>query len=156
MQSILNGGLPFIFIGYFFYFRINNNVNNIFLILIFLSYFVFATNYENYGLDFDLYRYIHKTIGVLTIVSLIHHVIINKLSVFDSKVFYLLSFFFFAIGLSFFGNDLYLPHYLHYSRNFLFIFLVVLFIFFKLEEKKNIDELFQFIVDITLIFSIAM
>jgi len=59
-----------------------------------------------------------------------------------------------VIGVSYFGNDLYMPYYFHYARNFLFISLLVLFIYLKLDTNKKVDELLQFIVGLILILSI--
>ena len=78
MMSIINSTLPLIMIAYLFYFRRDRSLNNLLLMTLFLSYFAFATNYTNYGLDFDLYRYLHKFIGVLVVVGLAHHVFKNN------------------------------------------------------------------------------
>jgi hypothetical protein len=154
MMSIINSTLPLIMIAYLFYFRRGRSLNNLLLMTLFLSYFAFATNYTNYGLDFDLYRYLHKFIGVLAVVGLVHHVFKNNITILNNGVFYLLLMFLLAIGVSYFGNELNIQHYLHYARNFLFISLLVLFIYFKLDTNKKVDELLRFIVGLVLILSI--
>ncbi len=154
MISIINGALPLIMAAYLFYFRRDHGLNSLLLMIVFLSYLAFATNYETYGLDFDLYRYLHKFIGMLTVVGLVHHVFKNNLTTLNNSVFYLLLMFLLVIGISYFGNDLYMPYYLHYARNFLFISLLVLFIYLKLDTNKKVDELLQFIVGLVLILSI--
>jgi len=154
MVNIINSTLPLIMIAYLFYFRRDRSLNNLLLMTLFLSYFAFATNYTNYGLDFDLYRYLHKFIGVLAVVGLVHHVFKNNITILNNGVFYLLLMFLLAIGVSYFGNELNIQHYLHYVRNFLFISLLVLFIYFKLDTNKKVDELLRFIVGLVLILSI--
>ena len=121
MTSIINGALPLIMTAYLFYFRRDRSLNNLLLMIVFLSYLAFATNYETYGLDFDLYRYLHKFIGMLAVAGLAHHLFKNNLTTLNNSVFYLLLMFLLVIGVSYFGNDLYMPYYFHYARNFLFI-----------------------------------
>ena len=104
MVNIINSTLPLIMIAYLFYFRRDRSLNNLLLMTLFLSYFAFATNYTNYGLDFDLYRYLHKFIGVLAVVGLVHHVFKNNITILNNGVFYLLLMFLLAIGVSYFGN----------------------------------------------------
>lgn len=155
MTNIINGILPLVMIAYFFHFRRERNLNNLLLIMVFLSYFAFATNYEKYGLDFDLYRYLHKFIGVLAIVGLAHHVFKNNLAILNNSVFYLLLTFLLAIGASYFNNDLHISHYLHYARNFFFLSLLVLFIYLKLDTNQKVDELLHFSTGLILILAVA-
>ena len=90
MISIMNGALPLIMATYLFYFRRDRGLNSLLLMIVFLSYLAFATNYETYGLDFDLYRYLHKFIGMLTVVGLVYHVFKNNITILNNSVFYLL------------------------------------------------------------------
>ena len=154
MLSIINGVLPLIMTAYLFYFRRDRGLNSLLLMALFLSYFAYATNYENYGLDFDLYRNLHKFIGVLAVIGLAHHLYKNNLATLKNSVCYLLLMFLLVIGASYFGNDLIMSHYLKSGRNFLFILLLVLFIYLKLDTNKKVDELLQFIVELVLILSV--
>jgi len=153
MVNILIGGIPFIVVLYLIYFRKQHSSNNILIVLIFLSYMVFATNYENYGLNFDLYRYIHKSIGVLVSLSLIYFCFKNGFDVIKNKISIFIALYLGVICLSYFGNDLYLPHYILYVKNFVFISFIMLFINYKIENQENLNELFKFIIHMTLILS---
>ncbi len=156
MLELFVGFLPLLLTAYFLYFRIKYHSNNFLLVLIFLSYFIFATNYESYGLSFDLYRYIHRTIGVLLVINFIYDFYKNGIKILSNPIFMLSMFYFIAIVVSYIGNDIFLPHYIHYMRNFIFIFIIMLFIYYKLENKNNLEELFRLVVDITLILSICV
>ena len=156
MLNAFIGIVPFIVIAYFIYFRKKYNTNNLFVVLIFLSYMIFATNYENYGLNFDLYRYLHKFIGILLSLSLIYHVYKNGVKTLINPISGLILLYLASILFSFIGNDLYMPHYVHYTRNFVFISIIILFLYNKIENKDNLDELFKLILNITLILSVCM
>ena len=153
MLNILMGGVPLVIIAYFCYFRKEHNSNNILVVLIFMSYMVFATNYQNYGLNFDLFRYMHKFIGIILSLSLIYYLFQNGLKVLNNPITFLLLFFLGSIFLSYINNDIYLSHYIHYVRNFIFISIITLYAFFKIRTNKDLDELFHLIVNITLILS---
>jgi len=153
MLNILIGGVPLIVIAYFIHFRKNYNSNNILVIMIFMSYMIFATNYENYGLNFDLFRYVHKFIGIILALSLIYYVLKSGFKILQNPVTLLLFLFLGVVFLSYINNDVYLSNYIHYTRNFIFISIIILYIFFKIRTNGQLDELFHFIVNITLILS---
>ena len=99
---MINNFIPIIVLGYFLYYLINSRLNNILTGLIFVSFFIFATNYTNYGLDFDIFRYLHRFIGILVVIALIFHIFRNKVNVFKELMPRILTLFFFGIAIKFY------------------------------------------------------
>ena len=115
--------IPIVAIFWFFYFIKNNRVNNPMVGLIFISYLFFATNYSNFGLDlsFDIFRSLHRTIGIICILMFLYQVAQKRINVFRDWTTRALLSFILVLLLSYIGNDIYLSHYIHYLRNFVFI-----------------------------------
>jgi len=146
--------LPIFIIGYFLYFRKKYDKNNILVMLIFLSFMVFATNYTNYGLDIDIYRWLHKSIGIVLILGLLFHIYKNGIYILNNIITFFLGLFFVIILLSYIGNDIYMVHYKHYIINFIFLSSIVLFLYYKIDCMGKLEELLRFIVYISLILAI--
>ena len=150
---MINNFIPFIVLGYFLYYLINNRSNNILTGLIFVSFFIFATNYTNYGLDFAIFRYLHRAIGIIVVIALFIYIFKNKINFLKHSVPQILILFFLVLLLSFLGNDLNVEHYLHYVRNFIFIASIATYLYYSLDSKEKLEELFSLIVVITVILS---
>ena len=140
------------FIWFIVYFK-NNHLNSFFTGLIFVSYLFFATNYSNFGFSGDPFRYIHRLIGVILILIILAHIVRYKINLFKDKVPIILSMFFIAIVLSYVGNDIYLPYYYHYARNFIFVSAIVLYLYYFIDSNEKLFELFDLIIYLTLIVS---
>ena len=151
---MINDFIPMIVLGYFLLFLKSNHLNNFLTGLIFISYLVFATNYTNYGLEFDIYRYLHRSIGILVAIALVVHIYRYKVNIFKERVVAILTLFFMAMLLSFLGNDIYLEYYIHYIRNFIFIALIVTYLYFILDTDEKLQELFQLVIAITVLLSL--
>jgi len=78
---MINNFIPFIVVGYFLFFIKNSRLNNILVGLIFVSFFVFATNYPIYT-DFDIFRYLHRFIGIVVVIALSFYIFKNKINFF--------------------------------------------------------------------------
>ncbi|MDC0599168.1 O-antigen ligase family protein [Candidatus Pseudothioglobus singularis] len=150
---MINNLIPFLVLGYFLLYIKKTGVNNLLLYLMFVSFFVFATNYSNYGLDIDIFRYLHRVIGIAVILDLVFHIIRNKINFFKDSIPQIQLIFFLVLLLSFFGNDLNMPHYLHYVRNFIFVASICLYLFYKLDSNKKLDNLFGLVKGITILLS---
>ena len=146
--------IPPLVLGYFLLFLKNNRLNNLLTGLIFVSFFVFATNYNHFGFGFDIYRYLHRTIGILIVIALFLHIFRYRINVFKEPVPRILVLFFLVLVLSFLGNDIYAPYYVHYVRNYIFIALIALYLYYMLDSNEKLNELFKLIVDITIILSL--
>ena len=83
---MINNLIPFLVLGYFLLYIKKTGVNNLLLYLMFVSFFVFATNYSNYGLDIDIFRYLHRVIGIAVILDLVFHIIRNKINFFKDSI----------------------------------------------------------------------
>jgi len=140
------------FIWFIVYFK-NNHLNSFFTGLIFVSYLFFATNYSNFGFSGDPFRYIHRLIGVILILIILAYIVRYKINLFKDKVPIILSMFFIAIVLSYVGNDIYLPYYYHYARNFIFVSAIVLYLYYFIDSNEKLFELFDLIIYLTLIVS---
>ena len=151
---MINDLIPIFAIGYFFLFLRINHANNILTGLIFISYLVFATNYTNYGLDFDIFRYLHRGIGVLVAIALVAYIYRGRVNVFREQMVIILALFLLTLLLSFIGNDIYMAYYIHYIRNFIFIALIVTYLYLILDTDEKLQELFQLIIAITVILSL--
>jgi O-antigen ligase len=147
--------IPFVAITWFLYYVRSNNLNNPLVGLIFFSYLFFATNYTNYGLDlsFDIFRSLHRFIGVVCIGTLLLHLYKYKTNVFNDDISKLLLIFMLVLLMSIIGNDVYFQNYFHYVRNFVFISLIVLFVYYKVDTHDKLDELFKLISLATLLLS---
>jgi O-antigen ligase len=143
-----------IVLGYFLLFLKSNHLNNFLTGLIFISYLVFATNYTNYGLDFDIFRYLHRGIGVLVAIALVVYIYKGRVNVFKEQTVIILALFFLTLLLSFIGNDIYMAYYIHYIRNFIFIALIVTYLYLILDTDEKLQELFQLIIAITVLLSL--
>ena len=132
-------------IAWFGYFINNNKVNNPMVILIFISYLFFATNYSDFGLDlsFDIFRSLHRSIGIICILIFLTQVAKKRINIFHDWTTRALLLFICILLLSYIGNDIYLSHYIHYLRNFVFITFIVLFLYYQLDDNAKIDELFK-------------
>jgi O-antigen ligase len=148
--------LPIFSLGWYLYFLKNNKLNNVFSTLIFLSFLMFATNYDHYGLEIDIYRYLHRLIGIFISVSLIFYVLKNRVNFFKELPILILVFFLVILLISYFGNDIYMDYYFHYVRNFIFISLIVSYLFFKVNTNSKIDELFKLILYLTVIMALMI
>ena len=128
--------IPIIAITWFAYFIRNNRINNPMVGLIFLSYLFFATNYTDFGLDlsFDIFRSLHRIIGIVCILMFFIYVLKNRVNILHEWVPRILILYTLVLLFSFIGNDLYLEHYIHYVRNFVFISFIVLFLYYKLDK----------------------
>jgi len=151
---MINDFIPMIVLGYFLLFLKSNHLNNFLTGLIFISYLVFATNYTNYGLEFDIYRYLHRSIGILVAIALVVHIYRYKVNIFKERVVAILTLFFMVMLLSFLGNDIYLEYYIHYIRNFIFIALIVTYLYLILDTDEKLQELFQLVIAITVLLSL--
>ena len=147
--------IPFVAITWFVYFVRSNNLNNPLVGLIFISYLFFATNYTNFGLDlsFDIFRSLHRFIGVVCIGTFLLHLYKYKTNVFNDDISKLLLIFMLVLLMSIIGNDAYFQNYFHYVRNFVFISLIVLFVYYKVDTHDKLDELFKLISLATLLLS---
>ena len=154
MVNIINSTLPLIMIAYLFYFRRDRSLNNLLLMTLFLSYFAFATNYTNYGLDFDIFRYLHRGIGVLVAIALVIYIYRGRVNVFKEQTVIILTLFLLTLLLSFIGNDIYMAYYIHYIRNFIFIALIVTYLYLILDTDEKLQELFQLVIAITALLSL--
>ena len=148
--------LPIFSLGWYIYFLNINKLNNILVTLIFFSFLMFATNYNHYGFEIDIYRYLHRFIGVCITVALIFYVIKNRVNFFKEQSILILVFFLAAVLLSYFGNDLHTHYYFHYVRNFIFVSCIVSYLFFKIDTNSKIDELFILILSLTVIMSLGI
>ena len=151
---MINDFIPMIVLGYFLLFLKSNHLNNFLTGLIFISYLVFATNYTNYGLDFDIFRYLHRGIGVLVAIALVVYIYRGRVNVFKEQTVIILALFFLTLLLSFIGNDIYMAYYIHYIRNFIFIALIVTYLYLILDTDEKLQELFQLIIAITVLLSL--
>ena len=151
---MINDLIPIFAIGYFFLFLRSNHANNILTGLIFISYFVFATNYTNYGLDFDIFRYLHRGIGVLVAIALVVYIYRGRVNVFKEQTVIILALFLLTLLLSFIGNDIYMAYYIHYVRNFVFVASIVAYLYFVLDSNDKLEELFKLIVAITILLAV--
>jgi len=154
MLTVLVPVLPFIVFAYFLYFRNNYQSNHLMVMLIFLSFMIFATNYTDYGLDIHIYRFIHKGIGILLILALMYHIYTKGIFVLKNITTLFLGLFFTIILLSFLGNDIYMLHYQHYVINFIFLSSIVLFLYLKIDNREKLDELLKFILYLSLILAV--
>ena len=127
---MINDFIPMIVLGYFLLFLKSNHLNNFLTGLIFISYLVFATNYTNYGLDFDIFRYLHRGVGVLVAIALVVYIYRGRVNVFKEQTVIILALFLLTLLLSFIGNDIYMAYYIHYVRNFVFVASIVAYLFF--------------------------
>ena len=151
---MVNELIPILVIGYFFLFLRSNHANNILTGLIFISYFVFATNYTNYGLDFDIFRYLHRGVGVLVAIALVVYIYRGRVNVFKEQTVIILALFLLTLLLSFIGNDIYMAYYIHYVRNFVFVASIVAYLYFVLDSNDKLEELFKLIVAITILLAV--
>ena len=151
---MINDFIPMIVLGYFLLFLKSNHLNNFLTGLIFISYLVFSTNYTNYGLEFDIYRYLHRSIGILVAIALVVHIYRYKVNIFKERVVAILTLFFMVMLLSFLGNDIYLEYYIHYVRNFVFVASIVAYLYFVLDSNDKLEELFKLIVAITILLAV--
>lgn len=150
---MIDNFIPIVALGYFLIHIKKTGFQNFLVNLIFLSFFVFATNYTNYGLDIDIFRYLHRVIGILVVADLLIHIIRNKINFFRDSAAQILLIFFLVLILSFFGNDINMPHYLHYVRNFIFTGSISLYLFYKLDSNLKLDNLFILIKGIVFLLS---
>jgi len=150
---MINNLIPIFSIFYFLFFLKSNRLNNVLTSLIFISFFVFATNYIDIGLEIDIFRYLHRIIGVLAAIALVYHIFRNRINFFKELVPRILALFFLVLLLSFIGNDIYAEYYAHYVRNFIFISSIVVYLYYMLDSKEKLEELMSLIVAITLILS---
>jgi O-antigen ligase len=143
-----------IVLGYFLLFLKSNHLNNFLTGLIFISYLVFATNYTNYGLDFDIFRYLHRGVGVLVAIALVVYIYRGRVNVFKEQTVIILALFLLTLLLSFIGNDIYMAYYIHYVRNFVFVASIVAYLYFVLDSNDKLEELFKLIVAITILLAV--
>ena len=148
--------IPIISLIWYLYFLKTNHLNSILSTLIIFSFFMFATNYEHYGLEIDIYRYLHRSIGILIAISLIFYVLKNKINVFVEKPILILILFFTTLIISYIDNDIFINYYFHYVRNFIFIALIVSYLYFKVDTNLKIEELFKLILGLTVILSLMV
>ena len=153
---MINSLIPFVVVGYFLFFLKNNRLNNILTGLIFVSFFAFSTNYDHFGFDFYIFRYLHRSIGVLVVIALALHIFRHRVNVFKELVPRILALFVLAILLSFIGNDIDVPNYIHYVRNFIFISSIVVYLYYLIDSRAKLEELFGLIIAITVILSCFM
>ena len=143
--------MPFFAIAWFIFFIIKNQLNNILTGLIFVSYLFFATNYENFGFQIDIFRYLHRFIGVIAILFLVVHIARFKVNLFKENVPILFALFLLTLLFSYVGNEINFQYYFHYVRNFIFISAIVLYLYFYIDSDEKLDEIFRLIVSLTLI-----
>jgi O-antigen ligase len=143
-----------IVLGYFLLFLKSNHLNNFLTGLIFISYLVFATNYTNYGLEFDIFRYLHRGVGVLVAIALVVYIYRGRVNVFKEQTVIILALFLLTLLLSFIGNDIYMAYYIHYVRNFVFVASIVAYLYFVLDSNDKLEELFKLIVAITILLAV--
>ena len=147
--------VPIIAVTWFLFFLKNNRINNPLVGLLFLSYLFFATNYSGFGLElnFDIFRSLHRIIGITCILVFLIHVFKNRINIFNESVPIILILFTLAVLLSYLGNEIYLEDYIHYLRNTIFISLIVLFLYYQVDSQDKLEELFKLIVMATLLLS---
>ena len=148
--------IPIISLIWYFYFLKTNHLNSILSTLIIYSFFMFATNYEHYGLEIDIFRYLHRSIGILVAIALIFYVLKNRVNFFKEQSILILTLFFAVLLISYLGNDLIIKYYFHYVRNFIFIALIVSYLYFKVDTNLKIEELFKLILGLTVILSLVV
>ena len=124
--------------------------------LLFVSLYVFATNYTHYGLEIDVFRLLHRVIGIFAIVGLIAYLIRHKINFIKDSVAQFFLLFFLILLLSFIGNDIYMAHYYHYLRNFVFIASIVLYLYYQIDSIGKLEEIYKLILGITFILSVFM
>ena len=146
--------IPFVAIAAFVYFFKNNRANNFLTGLIFVSFIFFGTNYTTFGLDFGVFRYLHRLIGVLAILLLIFKVFKDKEYNFKDPVPLILMLFFGAMLASFVNNEIFFEYYFHYVRNFIFISGIVLYLYYFIDNSIKLDEIMKLIILLTLIISL--
>ena len=151
---MINDFIPMIVLGYFLLFLKSNHLNNFLTGLIFISYLVFATNYTNYGLDFDIFRYLHRGVGVLVAIALVVYIYRGRVNIFKEQTVIILALFLLTLLLSFIGNDIYMAYYIHYVRNFVFVASIVAYLYFVLDSNDKLEELFKLIVAITILLAV--
>ena len=145
--------IPFFAIVSFIIFLKKNHLNSFLSGLIFVSYLFFATNYANFGLDIDIFRYIHRLIGIVLIIFLLVHFVRFKINFLKDQVFILFALFFATLLLSYIGNEIYFPYYYHYVRNFIFISTIVFYLYYFIDSNDKVYEILKLIVYLTLIIT---
>jgi O-antigen ligase len=152
---MINDFIPIVALAWFAYFVQSNKFNNPLVGLIFISYLFFSTNYTNFGLElsFDIFRSLHRIIGALCAVAFLGYALKNRVNIFNDWVPKILILFTSVLLFSFLGNEIYTPHYIHYLRNFVFVSLIILFLYYNLDSQEKLDELFKLISIGTLILS---
>jgi O-antigen ligase len=148
--------LPILAIGLFIFFTKKNHSNNILVGLIIMSYLFFATNFADYGTDIYFFRYIHRFIGVIAIIALLHHIFKYRINVFKDRICNFFILFFLILILSYIGNEIYLEHYIHYVRNFIFIASVSTFLYFSIDSKEKLKELFKLIMVLSILLAVIV
>jgi O-antigen ligase len=148
MNNIFNL-IPFFAIAWFIFFIKKNQFNNLLTGLIFVSYLFFATNYQNFGMQIDIFRYVHRFIGIIAILFLLVHIVRFKINLFKEEVPILLALFLLALLFSYVGNDIYFQYYFHYVRNFIFIAAIVLYLYYFIDSNEKLDEIFNLIISLT-------
>ena len=148
--------IPLFFIPWFIYFYKTNGINNFLTGLIFLSFFIFATNYTHYGFDITFFRYLHRIIGSVAGIFLIIFILRYKSFFLKEQVPIIMALFFSTILLSYIGNELDIKNYLHYLRNYIFISTIVLYLYFYIDNNNKFEEVFKLIISITIIFSLLL
>ena len=145
--------IPFFVISYLLYFYKSNRLNNVLTISLFVSFYLFATNYTHFGLDVSVFRYIHRLVGILAVGALIFYFFRNHHSFLKDHVPWTMALFFFSILISYLGNDINFESYFHYLRNYIFISAVVLYLYFYIDSNEKLEEIFALISLTTLILS---
>ena len=148
--------IPILIFSWFIYFYKTNGLNSFLTGLIFVSFFIFATNYTHFGFDIPFFRYLHRLIGVAAGIFLLIFIFRYKSFFLKEYVPIFMALFFSSILLSYVGNELNFKSYFHYARNYIFISTIVLYLYFYIDNKNKLEEIFKLIASITLMLSLFL
>jgi len=139
--------------AFFIFLKFRNlDSNNFWVSLTFFSLFFLASNFDDMGSGIHVYRYIHKFIGLVLIISLGFYIFKNKISIHKDNFVQLLSLFGIAILFSYFENPTNSDFYI-YLRNFVFTGLVSVAIYFLVDTREKLFELATLIVKLGVLLS---
>jgi len=151
---IISDFLPLLLLLWTGYFLKKYRANNFLIIGSFLSYFAFATNFNDLGLGFDFYRYVHKFIGICVVLHLLYLTYKSKLKNLKNIFSFIFVFYLVSIVLSLIGNEINQDNFFHYLRNVVFVSLVVIYFINNVDSPKKIFEIEFYIFSVSLILSI--
>jgi len=146
--------LPLLLLLWTGYFLKNYKTNNFLVIISILSYYAFATNFNDLGFGFDVYRYIHKFIGICIVSHLFYLTYKSRLKNLKNIFSFIFIFYLISILLSLIGNEINLDNFFHYLRNVVFVSLVAIYFINNVDSSEKISDIGFYIFSISLILSI--